>query len=70
MTGVDDPPLDITVTPDAHTMITGTDLDSVVPNLAPVTTDTGVVATRTLIEVAPDHSTDLPIAAISHDQEL
>ena len=56
MTGVDDPPLDIPVTPDAHAMITGTDLDSVIPNLAPVTTDTGVVATRTLIEVTPDHS--------------
>ena len=40
MTGVEDPPLDITVTPDTHTMITGTDLDSVIPNLAPVTTDT------------------------------
>ena len=35
MTGVEDPPLDITVTPDAHTMITGTDLDSVIPNLVP-----------------------------------
>ena len=63
MTGVGDPPLDITVTPDAHTMITGTDLDSVTPNLSPVTTATGVVAARTLAEVAPDHSTDLPIAA-------
>ena len=57
-TGVGDLPLDITVTPDAHAMITGTDLDSVIPNL----TDTGVVATRTPIEVAPDHSIDLPIA--------
>ena len=28
MTGVGDPPLDITVTPDAHTMTAGTDLDS------------------------------------------
>ena len=62
MTGVEDPPLDITVTPDAHAMIIGTDLDSVILDLAPVTTDTGVVAARTLIEVAPDHSIDLPIA--------
>ena len=61
-TGVEDPPLDITVTPDAHTMITGTDLDSFIPDLTPVTTDTGVVATKTHIEVTPDHSIDLPIA--------
>ena len=62
MTGVGDLPLDITVTPDAPTMITGTDLDSVVPNLTPMTTDTGVVAAMTPVEVTPDHSTDLPIA--------
>ena len=61
MTGVEDPPLGITVTPDAHTMTAGTDLDSVTPNLAPVTTAIGVVAARTLAEVAPYHSTDLPI---------
>ena len=63
MTGVGDLPLDITVTPDAHAMTAGTDLDSVTPNLAPITTAIGVVAARTLAEVAPDHSTDLPIAA-------
>ena len=34
----------------------------------PVTTAIGVVATRTLIEVTPDHSTDLPIAT-SHTTE-
>ena len=62
MTGVEDPPLDVTVTPGTHTMITRTDPDSVAPDLAPVTTDTGVVATRTHVEVAPDHSIDLPIA--------
>ena len=61
MTGVEDPSLDITVTPGAHTMITRTDPDSVAPDLAPVTTDTGVAATRTPIEVTPDHSIDLPI---------
>ena len=61
MTGVGDPPPDITVTPDTHTMTTETDLDSVTLNLAPVTTTIEVVATRTLTEVAPDHSTDLPI---------
>ena len=61
MAGVEDPPLDVTATPDAHTMITRTDPDSVTPNLSPITTDTGVVATRTPIEVAPDHSIDLPI---------
>ena len=63
MIGVGDPPLDITVTPDTHAMITETDLDSVTPDLAPITTAIGVVATRTLTEVAPDHSTDLPITA-------
>ena len=35
MTRVGDPPLDITVTPDAHTMTTGIDLDSVAPALTP-----------------------------------
>ena len=44
-------------------MTAGTDLDSVTPDLAPITTAIGVVAARTLTEVAPDHSTDLPIAA-------
>ena len=66
MTGVEDPPLDIIVTPDAHTMITRIDPDSVTPDLAPVTTDTGIVATRTPVEVSPDHSIDLPIT-VSHD---
>ena len=49
-------------------MNTGTDLDSVALDLDPVTTAIGVVATMTLIEVAPDHSTDLPIAT-SHVTE-
>ena len=62
MTEVGDLPLDATATPDAHAMTTGTDLDSVTLDLYPVTTAIGVVATRTLKEVAPDHSTDLPIA--------
>ena len=61
MTEVGGLPLDITATPDAHAMNTGTDLDSVTLNLNPVTTAIGVVATMTLIEVTPDHSTDLPI---------
>ena len=65
MTGMGNPPLDVIVTPDAHTMITRIDPDSVAPNLAPITTDIGVVATRTPIEVSLDHSTDLPIA-VSH----
>ena len=65
MTGMKDPPLDITVTPDAHTMVTRIDPDLVTPDLTPATTDIGVAATRTTIEVAPDHSTDLPIA-VSH----
>ena len=54
--------LDITAIPDAHASNTGTDLDSVTldPNL--VTTAIGVVAATTLVEVDPDHSTDLPIA--------
>ena len=61
-TGVEDPPLDIIVKPDAHTMIIRIDPDSVTPDLAPITIDTGVVATRTPIKVTPDHSIDLPIA--------
>ena len=65
MTGVEDPPLDIIVTLDAHTMITRIDPDSVAPNLTPITTDIGVVATRTPTKVAPGHSTDLP-TAVSH----
>ena len=63
MTGVGDPPPDITVTPDAHAMTAETDLISATPDLAPVTTAIEVVAARTLAEVTPDHSTDLPIAA-------
>ena len=59
-TGVEDPPLDLIVTPDAHTMITRIDPDSVAPNLSPITTDIGVVAARTPTEVVPGHSTDLP----------
>ena len=42
-------------------MTTGTDLDSVALNPGPVTTAIGVVATMTLIEVTPDHTTDLPV---------
>ena len=64
-TGIGDLPLNIIVTPDAHTMITSIDPDSGAPDLTPVTTDIGVVATRTPIEVTPDHSTDLP-ATVSH----
>ena len=61
MTGVGDPPPDIIVTPDTHAMTTEADLDSVTLNLTPVTTTIEVVAARTLAEVTPDHSTDLPI---------
>ena len=64
-TGMTDPPLDIIATPNAHTMITRIDPDSVTPDLTPVTTDIGVVATRTPTEVAPGHSTDLP-TIVSH----
>ena len=35
MTGMKDPPLDATVTPDAYTMVTRIDLDSFTPDLAP-----------------------------------
>ena len=49
-------------------MTTGTDLDSVTLDLDPITTAIGVVAARTLVEVAPDHSTDLPVAT-SHVTE-
>ena len=68
MTEVGDLPLDATATPDVHTMTTGTDLDSVALDPDPITTAIGVVATRILIEVTPDHSTDLPIAT-SHMTE-
>ena len=67
-TGVGDLPLDITATPDAHAMTTGTDLDSVALNPNPITTAIGVAAARTLIEVSPDPSTDLPVAT-SHVTE-
>ena len=60
MTGMIDPPLDIRATPDVHTMITRIDSGSVLPDLTLVTTDIGLVATRTPIDVAPYHSTDLP----------
>ena len=65
VTGMKDPLLDVIVTPDAHTMITRIDPDSVAPNLTPITTDIGAAATSTTAEVAPGHSTDLP-AAVSH----
>ena len=63
MIGVGDPPLDVTATPDAHAMITETDLDSATPDPTHITTAIGVVAARTLTEVDPDHSTGLPITA-------
>ena len=68
-TEVGDLPLDATAAPDAHAMTTGIDLDSVALNPDPITTAIGVVAARTPIEVAPDHSTDLPIAT-SHVIEV
>ena len=61
MTEVGDLPLEAPATPDIHTMTTGTDLGSVTLDPSPITTAIGVVATMTPIEVAPDHSTDLPI---------
>ena len=61
MTEVGDLPLDVTATPDAHAINTETDLTSVALDPNPVTTAIGVVATMTLVEVTPDHSTDLPI---------
>ena len=63
MTGVRDPPLDITVPPDAHVMMVETDLDSATLDLAPITTAIEVIATMTLAEVTPDLSIDLPITA-------
>ena len=65
MTEVEGLPLDVRATPDAHSMNTGTDLDSVALNPNLITTAIGVVAATTLVGVNPDHSTDLPIA-ISH----
>ena len=66
VTGIGDPPPDITVTPDVHAMTTETDLDSVALSLTPVTTTIEVVAARTLTEVTPDHSIDLPVTT-SHE---
>ena len=60
MTGVGGLPLDAPATPDVQTTTTGTDLDSVTLNPDPVTTAIGVAAARTLTEVAPGHSADLP----------
>ena len=65
MTGMKDPPLDVIATPDIHTMITRIGPDSVAPDLALITTDIGVVATWTPVEVTSGHSTDLP-AIVSH----
>ena len=65
MTGMKDPPLDIIATPDIHTMITRIDPDSVAPILTLITTDIGVVAARTPLEITPGHSTDLP-TIVSH----
>ena len=66
-TGLTDVPLDIIVTlditviPDTHHITTGTGLDSVALDLAPVTSAIGVVAAMTLAKVTPDHPTDLHI---------
>ena len=68
MTEVGGLPLDIIATPATHAMNTGTDLDLVTLNLNPVITAIGTVAAMTLIEVTPDHFTDLPIAT-SHMTE-
>ena len=65
MTGMKDSLLDAIATPDVHNMITRIDPDSVTPDLALITTDIGVVAARTPIEVIPGHSTDLPVV-VSH----
>ena len=68
MTEVGGPLLDVTATPDTHTMNTGTDLDLVALDLDLVITAIGAVATMILVEVTPDHFTDLPIAT-SHVTE-
>ena len=60
MTEVGGLPLDAPATPDTHTTTAGTDLDSVARDPNPVTTAIGVAAAKTLVEVTPDHSTDLP----------
>ena len=65
MTGMTDPPLDVTVTPDSHTVITRIDPGSVALDLAAVTTDIGVAVTKTTTEVTLHHSTDL-LAIVSH----
>ena len=65
-TEVGNPPPDVIVTPDTHTMTTETDLDLVALDLTPVTTTIEAVAIRTLAEVAPDHSADHPITT-SHE---
>ena len=62
MTDIGDLPLGAPATPDIHAMTTGTDLDSVTLDPDPVTTTIRAAATRTLVEVSPGHSTDLPAA--------
>ena len=59
-----DPHLGIIATPGIPTMITGTDTDSVVLNLAHITCNTGVIVTMTLAEVTPDLFTDPPIIVL------
>ena len=68
MTELEGPLPDITVTPAAHAMNTGIDLDSVALDPNPMTPAIGVVATTTLVGVDPDHSTDLSVAT-SHMTE-
>ena len=63
-----DLPLDTSATPDIHAMTPGTDLDSVALNPNTITTAIGVVATKALLEVTSDHSTDLPVTT-SHMTE-
>ena len=63
MTEEGDPPLGNPVTPDVHTMTTGTGLGSIAldPNL--VTMDIGVTATMNTAGTTPGHFIGLPTAA-------
>ena len=67
-TGMIDPPLNITATPDVLTMITRRDPGSVIPNPAHITIGIGVATIMTPIGAAPGHSTDPP-DVVSHTTE-
>ena len=63
MTEVEDPPLGTPATQDAHTMTTGTGLDTVALDPNHITIDIEVTVDMNITKTAPGHSTDPPITA-------